>query len=219
MGNFFDGGYTYNPGAWRAWTTTTSDGVVRPAEYRYNPDTSSFTVDIPGMWPKIAEDEWKKMMKLELDKEDEHKVRVSKKKTYTKDERAVMCDDPKDLSVEHILTTLSVVKGRLMLELSPNRIKKLECSVTPAVKQNIVTAGKKLKMYGKEMPIIPHFDEWGNRLPDEISIGDHSGITLKIVNPEEFGAFYYELRATVLPIDESYYDSFSHYDPFDDVPF
>lgn len=211
MGDFFDGGYTYDPGAWKAWTTTT-DGRLRSSGYAYNPDTSSFTVDIPSMWPRAADDEWKKIMKLELDKEDEHKVSVSKKKTHAEDERAVVCDDPRDLSVEHILTTLSVAKGRLMLELSPNRVKRLECSVTPAVKQNIITAGKKLRMYGKEMPIIPHFDEWGNRLPDDIKIGDHSGITLKIVNPEDFGEFYYELRATIAPEDMHYYDPF-------DVPF
>ena len=213
MGDFFDGGYTYDPGAWRTWTTTTSDGVVHPSSYRYNPDTSSFTVDIPSMWPK-TEDDWHKLIKseVELDKEDKHKGSVPKKETHAKDERAVVCDDPRDLSVEHILTTLSVVKGRLMMELLPNRVKKLECRVTPAVKQNIITASKKLKMYGKEMPIIPHFDEWGNRLPDDIKIGDHSGITLKIVNPEDFGVFYYELRATIIPEDVDYYDLF-------DIPF
>lgn len=211
MGDFFDGGYTYDPGAWKAWTTTT-DGRLRSSGYAYNPDTSSFTVDIPSMWPSTIEDEWKKMMKLELDKEDEPKVSVRKIETHVAGERAVVCDDWKDLTVEHILTTLSVVKGRLMMELLPKRVKKLECSITPAVKQNIITASKKLKMYGKEMPIIPHFDEWGTRLPDEIKIGDHSGITLKIVNPEDFGEFYYELRATVFPADESYYDPF-------DVPF
>ena len=157
----------------------------------------------PGVW---------KTLKLNLDKEDESKVSVRKIETHVAGERAVVCDDWKDLTVERILTTLSVVKGRLMLELSPKRVKKLECSITPAVKQNIITASKRLKMYGKEMPIIPHFDEWGTRLPDEIKIGDHSGITLKIVNPEDFGEFYYELRATVFPADEHYYDSF-------DVPF
>lgn len=211
MGDFFDGGYTYDPGAWKAWTTTT-DGRLRSSGYAYNPDASSFTVDVPSMWPRVLEEEWEKLMKLD-DKEVKHKVNVHKKETPIQEERVVVCDDWKDLTVEHILTTLSVVKGRLMLELSPNRVKKLECSITPAVKQNIITASKKLKMYGKEMPIIPHFDEWGNRLPDDIKIGDHSGITLKIVNPEDFGEFYYELKATTFPADESYYD------PFDDIPF
>ena len=213
MGDFFDIEHTYIPDTCRTtWTTTTSGGVVDPSGYRYNPDTSSFTADVPDMWPK-TEDECRKLVKLiKLDKEDKHKVSVSKKQTHVKDERAVVCNDPKDLSVEHVLTTLSVAKGRLMMELLPNRVKKLECSVTPTVKQNIITAGKKLRMYGKEIPIIPHFDEWGNRLPDEIKIGDHSGITLKIVNPEDFGEFYYELRATINPDEGSYYDPF-------DVPF
>ena len=210
MGDFFDGRYTHNPDAWRTWTTTTSDDVVHPSRYIYNLDTSPVTVDIPGTWLKTEDDWWHTLIKseVELDKEDKHKVSVSKKETHVKDERAVVCDDPGDLSVEHILTTLSVAKGRLMMELLPNRVKKLECSVTPAVKQNIITAGKKLKMYGKEMPIIPHFDEWGNRLPDDIKIGDHSGIILKIVNPEDFGELYYELRATIDPEDVNWYDSF-----------
>lgn len=206
-GGDYHGGYSTGP-----WIDAyrTSDGDIVHRTYR--PDPSSFAVDIPGMWPEIAEDEWKRMMKWELDKEDKHKVSVSKKETYVEDERAVVCDEPKDLSIEHVLTTLSVVKGRLMMEVLPNHVKKLECSITPAVKQNIITASKKLKMYGKEMPIIPHFDEWGTRLPDEISIGDHSGITLKIVDPEDFGKFYYELKATVSPIDYSYFDP-------SDVPF
>lgn len=196
MGDLFDGGYTYNPGAWRAWTTTT-DGRLRSSGYAYNPDTSSFTTDIYGMWPKMAEDELKKAVIVGLDKEDESKVSVRKIESHTTDEQAVVCDDPKDLSVERILTTLSVVKGKLMWGVAPRRVESLECSITPAVKQNIITASKKLKMYGKEMPIIPHFDEWGTRLPDEIVIGNHSGITLKIVNPEDFGEFYYELKATL----------------------
>lgn len=208
MGDFFDGGYTYDPGAWKVWTVE-ADGKSRSSAYAYNPDPSSFTVDIPGMWSKT---ELHELMKSELDKEDKHKVSVSKKETHAKDERAIVCHDPKDLSVEHVLTTLSVAKGQLMMELLPNRVKKLECSVTPAVKQNIITASKKLKMYGKEMPIIPHFDEWGNRLPDDIKIGNHSGITLKIVNPEGFGEFYYELRATIDLEDVNWYDSFD--DPF-----
>lgn len=210
MGDFFDGRYTHNPDAWRTWTTTTSDDVVHPSRYIYNLDTSPVTVDIPGTWLKTEDDWWHTLIKseVELDKEDKHKVSVSKKETHVKDERAVVCDDPGDLSVEHILTTLSVAKGQLMMELLPNRVKKLECSVTPAVKQNIITAGKKLKMYGKEVPIIPHFDEWGNRLPDDIKIGDHSGIILKIVNPEDFGELYYELRATIDPEDVNWYDSF-----------
>ena len=196
MGELFDGGYTYDPGAWRAWTTTT-DGRLRSSGYTYNPYASSFTVDIPSMWPRLTEDEFRKRMSIELDKEDESKVSVRKIESHVMDEQAVVCDDPKDLSVERILTTLSVVKGKLMWEVAPRRVESLECSITPAVKQNIITASKKLKMYGKEMPIIPHFDEWGTRLPDEIVIGNHSGITLKIVNPEDFGEFYYELKATL----------------------
>jgi hypothetical protein len=102
-----------------------------------------------------------------------------------------------------------------MMAVAPYRVKSLECSITPAVKSNIIAAGKKLKMYGKQIPLVVHFDAWGNVLSNEIIIGDSSGINLKIVDPEEVGEFYFELRAKVSKDNPSFYDA---YGP-SDVPF
>jgi hypothetical protein len=103
------------------------------------------------------------------------------------------------LSVERVLTTLSAVKGRLMFEIAPIHIKEIQCKMTPMVKKHIIDASKKLKMYGKKIPIIPSFDEYGNRLPDEIEIGDSRGITVQIVDPESYGNVYFELKAIEFP--------------------
>lgn len=214
MGELFDGGYTYDPSAWRAWTTTT-DGRLRSAGYKYNPDTSSFTVDVPRMmWPSTLNDEWREILKSELEKGGRD-VSVQYKDTPESNVKAVVCYDYEDLSVSHILQTLSALKGKLMIAVAPHRVKTLECSITPAVRANIIAAGKKLRMYGKKMPLVVHFDEWGNILSNEIIIGDSSGINLKIVNPEDVGEFYFELRARVAEDIPSFYDP---YDPFD-VPF
>lgn len=202
----YHGGYTYGIGPW-VDAYRTADGNIIHRGYTYDPDHSAFTVDIPSMWPRISEEEWRKRVKLELNEEDEPTVNVHKLETHIPGERAVVCKDYEDLSTEHILTTLSVIKGKLMLDLMPYRIKKMECSITPEVKKNIINASKRLKMYGKDRPLVVHFDEWGNKLPDEITIGSHSGITLKIVNPDDVGDFYFELRATVLPETDSYCDS------------
>jgi len=64
--------------------------------------------------------------------------------------------------------------------------------MTPSVRRSIVLASKKLDRYGKPRPITARFDEWGNRLPDEIRINGDKGITLKIVNDS---TDYLELEA------------------------
>ena len=111
-------------------------------------------------------------------------------------QHVVRCTDVQDLLVDRILKTLSAMKGKLMLDVAPVHIQKIECSMTPIIRKNIVTASKKLKMYGKMCPIIARFDDYGNRLPDEIDLGVANGVILKIVDPESYGEFYLEMRAT-----------------------
>ena len=111
----------------------------------------------------------------------------------------VACTDVDDLSGERVLKTLSAVKGKLMLDIAPIHIQKLECSMTPLVKKNIIQASKKLKMYGKKRPIIACFDEFGNRLPDKIELDTSQGVSLIIVDPKEYGDFYLELKAIEFP--------------------
>ena len=113
----------------------------------------------------------------------------------------VICDDLTDLSVDHVLTTLSAMKAKMAMSTLPDltgstsyymEINKVVCYMTPSIRRNIILASKKLERYGKPRPIIARFDEWGNRLPDEIHINGDKGITLKIVNDS---TDYLELEA------------------------
>ena len=151
--------------------------------------------------------------------EEERSVNIVRKESYNSGEHIVACCDEKDLSIENILKTLSAIKGKLMIDVAPIHIKTIECSITPQVRQNIVTASKKLKMYGKKRPIIARFDEYGNRLPDEIDLGTSQGITLKIVDPEKYGIFYFELKGTEFPRIEPTFEFEPSFIDEDDLPF
>lgn len=129
----------------------------------------------------------------------EVKTMSSQEKTPEGIAHVVVCRDKEDLSVERILKNLSVIKGKLMLDVAPVHVKYIECYMTPAVKNNIVLASKKLKMYGKKRPFVARFDEYGKRLPDEINIDTTEGMKLHIINPEEHGEFYFALRAVEIP--------------------
>ena len=158
---------------------------------------------------------------LKREIEESESVNVEKKKSYNSGEHIIACSNADDLSTDRILKTLSAVKGRLMLDVAPVHIHTIECIMTPAVRKNIVTASKRLKMFGKKRPIIARFDEYGNRLPDEIEIGDTNGITLKIVDPSDYGEYYFELKGTEFPQTEYKIRMDSDYveDEFDDLPF
>lgn len=154
----------------------------------------SFTNDYATL-----KDYWEKWEKEEYKDVDVYRIQ-----SRTSGEHIVACSNEKDLSVENVLKTLSAVKGKLMLDIAPIHIQRIECSMTPIVRKNIVTASKKLKMYGKRRPIIARFDEYGNRLPDEIDLGTDNGITLKIVEPKENGEFYFELKGIEFSSDYIY---------------
>ena len=154
----------------------------------------------------------------QIGKEEEAKVNIVSKKSTNKNEHIVFCKDSSDLSVERILITLSAAKGKLMLDIVPIHIKEIQCKMTPIVKKHIIEASKKLKMYGKKSPIIPSFDEYGNRLPDQIEIGDSKGIIVKIVEPEEYGDTYFELKAIEFPSVE-YTSRYEWSYDTDDLPF
>lgn len=110
-------------------------------------------------------------------------------------EHVVCCKNKEDLSPEKILLTMSAIKGRLMLEVVPICVKEFQCSMTPAVRQNIIQASRRAKMYGKKMPIIARFDEYGNPLPEKIEINDSPGVNIKILNPSEVGELYFSMSA------------------------
>lgn len=138
-------------------------------------------------------------MRKKYEKEVIGDVKIELKEPF-KGQHVVICKDMNDLSSERVLKTLSALKGKLMIDIAPIHVQKIECRMTPEVRKNLVKAGKRLKMYGKKQPVIARFDEYGNRLPDEIALPDsHHGIKLEIVNPDDYGIFYLEMKAIEFP--------------------
>ena len=136
----------------------------------------------------------------QLGKEEEAKVKVNLEKFKGK---YVCCvRETLDLLPERILITLSAVKGRLMMEVAPIHIKEFQCSMTPAVRKNIIQASKRARMYGKKMPIIARFDEYGNELPEQIEINDAPGVNIRILDPADYGELYFEMVAIEFPSNE-----------------
>lgn len=113
-------------------------------------------------------------------------------------EYVVNCNNAPDLSQERILKNISILKSKLMMECSPLFIKNIECKMTPNVKENIIKAWRRLNMYGKETPFVARFDEYGRRLPDVVKIDTLQGMTIKIVDPKDYGECYLEFRC-ILP--------------------
>lgn len=137
------------------------------------------------------------------------------------------CKDPRDLSPERILTTLSALKGRLMLEISPMHIKDIKCTMTTAAKKNMIAASRRLKMYGKRMPLVARFDEYGNPLPDELNINDIEGnridgITVRFLQTpkDDPDALYLELEAVEFSTATYSVDGWGQiYEQDDGIPF
>ena len=185
--------------------------ISETAAYTHYAGTASSVTS----WSKSDYDKMRKY----FESEEERSVNIVRKESHNSGEHIVACYDEKDLSIENVLKTLSAIKGKLMIDVAPIHIKTIECSITPQVRQNIITASKKLKMYGKKRPIIARFDEYGNRLPDEIDLGASQGITLKIVDPEKYGRFYFELKGIEFPRIEPTFEYEPSFIDGDDLPF
>lgn len=162
----------------------------------YSPISTGFSSSYNSHIWSMSTVLWEDSKKEEV----ENSVNIINKSSNINGEHILICKDSTDLATDRILKTLSAIKGKLMAEISPIYIQKIECSITPEIRKNLVIAGKKLKMYGKKQPVIARFDEYGNRLPDELNLTDISqGIELKIVDPNNYGALYLEMKATELP--------------------
>ena len=107
----------------------------------------------------------------------------------------VYCDTEAELSPENVLKNISVMKGKLMSDCTYGVVNRIVCEMTPLVKENIVKASKRLKMYGKSQPIVHRFDEYMRPLDDELMIDPPNGMTINIKNPKLCGDFYLSLRA------------------------
>lgn len=194
MGDLFDESLIYDPSKWQSWTTTSGE-VLRPSSYTYHPDTSSFTVDIPSMYPHhmIDPEVWRK---LEM---EEPKMSVHEERDHRSLGRryAVACSHEPDLSQDRILKSLSAMKAKLMMQCAPIKVENIECRMTPAVKNNIIMAYKRLEMYGKKTPFVARFDEYGRRLTDEVKIEVMKGMTIKILDPVDYGPYHIEFEGIV----------------------
>ena len=111
------------------------------------------------------------------------------KRTY-----CVSCEDSSDLSQDHILRSIEIMKAKLLMQISPVKVKQIECKMTPKVKDAIITAVRKLDMYGKTRPFIARFDEYGRRLPDEIKFDTMRGMLIEIMDPDIHGEYHLEFR-------------------------
>ncbi len=110
---------------------------------------------------------------------------------------AVSCNDIYDLSQDHILHSLAIMKSKLMLKCAPFHVKEMSCKMTPRTKRNLIMAYKRLNMYGKKAPFIACFDEFGRRLPDKIEIDTLQGITIKLIDPVDYQTDYMALEGYV----------------------
>lgn len=135
---------------------------------------------------------------------EEEKPHMKKQHDIIKGTRSctVACDFTEDLQPDKILKNLSIMKSELYMELVPARVGSVECCMTPAVKRNLITAGRRLAMYGKKPPIIARFDEYGRRLPDQINLETLQGVTIKIVDPDLYGELYLSFKGYQAKTDE-----------------
>lgn len=173
-------------------------------------DISSSSVIIPKIkWiePHVTEEDdlgapWSEDSPFVIHKDpsvfsdDEFDIKETFQRMYASEkmEFAVMCSEEKDLNQNHILKCLSIMKSKLMMKCLPIRLDHIECEMTPAVKENMIIAYKKLDMYGKKPPIIARFDEYGRRLSDEIRIDTLKGMNIKIIDPDTYGEFYIKFK-------------------------
>ena len=182
---------TIHPGTSRTYTGSIGDASIiydPPTHWKsYSTTLNSTTLDYEDFMKKIG-------------KEEEAKVKVNVE--HFKGKYVCCIKDTPDLLPERILVTLSAVKGRLMMEVAPIHIKEFQCSMTPAVRKNIIQASKRVRMYGKKMPIIARFDEYGRPLPEQIEINDSPGVNLRILDPADYGELYLELVAIEFPNNE-----------------
>ncbi|MBR2493881.1 MAG: hypothetical protein IKB64_10570 [Paludibacteraceae bacterium] len=109
----------------------------------------------------------------------------------------VQCTNPPDLDEHRILKSISIMKSEMQMKCVPVKIDRFECKMTPIVRRNIVSAYRRLERYGKKIPFVARFDEYGRRLEDEVRIDTLRGMIIKIVDPVEYGTHYIQFEGIV----------------------
>lgn len=188
----------YSPSAWgsgmsssdygRAIMPSTFSGGWTSERIEMPPELLASTMEAYD-WDKIIRTATDEIPEMNMYKEE---VPQSMDKRY-----AVNCKNPRDFELDKILKNLSIMKSKLMMECMPVHLRNIECKMTPQVKDNLIKAYKKCNMYGKSLPFVARFDEYGNRLSDQINIETLEGMTIQIVDPEHYGEFYLEFQGVV----------------------
>jgi len=104
------------------------------------------------------------------------------------------CSDEDKLSEKNILKSLAEMRAILNWKCRIIHVHKMECSMTPIIKDRLINAYRKYTSYGKKTPFMACFDEFGQRLPDVlITEGTADGMTVKIIDPSEFGELFLKI--------------------------
>ena len=122
-------------------------------------------------------------------------------KWYYDDTYVISCKDAEALSPYTILKSVNLIKARMEERCSSYIVESVECEMTPKIRENISMAYKRAKSFGKENRIlIARFDEFGNRLPDEMNLGIGPRlfhVSVNIVEPENEKEYYFCMKVKV----------------------
>lgn len=186
---------------------TTDTTVFSGGKYVYRPPD--------GPWPRpwLADEpsrlwDWKDFGGYVEHREEEkpqmswsEHVQVDEFKGFHDKYVHVRCVFKPDLTEDRILKCLSIMKSELMLKCMPFKVDHILCKMTPFVKNNIIKAWRRTNMYGKKVPFVACYDEYGRRLNDKIEIDTLRGVTIQIVNPIETGEYLLEFEGVIRDID------------------
>ena len=165
------------------------------------PWTTPSLSDYSPMYPSVgAEAMWMDDNRAVCDIPPDIKILREELKDIMGTNYRVVCKNNIDFDPKRILKNLSIMKSNLMLACAPIVVKNIDCKMTPKVKENLITAYKRNKSFGKELPIVPRFDEFMNRLPDQININTLKGMNIEIVDPNIFGEYYLEFNAIAMKV-------------------
>ena len=178
---------------------TTNTSIFSGGEYVYRaPESHPWLAEEPSdLWG-----DWKDFRKY-ADYREEDKPCMSWEeytdvdKNYSDRHLKVVCKNIPDLEQDRILKSLSIMKAELMMKCAPVKLDKIECKMTPVVKHNIVTAWKRLSRYGKSTPFVACFDEYGRRIHDDVRLNTLHGMTIKLVDPMEYGSHYIDFEGII----------------------
>lgn len=164
------------------------------SEYKYDPLTNGFIATDYGLTIMPSKNSQKIERRPSMETTE---LKINDK--YSK--YTIKCHDASDLSEQFILKTLAIMKSDLTAmynrSIDIGTMESIECIMTPTIKNVIINAYRKSNMFGKKIPFIACFDEYGERLPDKITIEGVEGITVKIVDPKKYGDNYLSFETIV----------------------